>query len=172
MVVMSPRRLPLPPSFKHWGERAEVRGSLRTVRRRILLALPALLLLPRETPASPGLDAVLRAHLGDVVPTPGRVKLDISPLVENGNTVPVTITADSPMTEADHVVSLALFNERNPQNDVFVATLGPRAGRAMVSTRIRLATSQKLVAVARMSDGTAWSDTALVVVTLAACVEG
>jgi sulfur-oxidizing protein SoxY len=140
--------------------------------RRIVLALPGLLLLPRAAPAAPGLDAVLRAHLGDITPTPGRVTLDISPLVENGNTVPVTITAESPMTDADHVVSIALFNERNPQNDVFVAALGPRSGRAFVSTRIRLATSQQLVAVARMNDGTAWSDTATVVVTLAACVEG
>ena len=100
------------------------------------------------------------------------MRLEIPPLVENGNTVPVTITVDSPMTEADHVTEIALFNERNPQVDVIVARLSPANGVAQLATRIRLATSQRLVAVARMKDGTAWSETVGVVVTLAACVEG
>lgn len=102
----------------------------------------------------------------------GRVQLEIAELVENGNAVPVTVAVTSPMTAADHVVALALFNERNPQRDVFSARLGPRSGRARVSTRIRLATSQKLVAVARMSDGSCWSQSVDVIVTLAACIEG
>jgi len=102
----------------------------------------------------------------------GRVVLDIAQLVDNGNAVPVTVSVDSPMTPADHVAALALFNERNPQRDVFTARLGPRSGRARVSSRIRLATSQKLVAVARMSDGSCWSRTVDVIVTLAACIEG
>jgi sulfur-oxidizing protein SoxY len=76
------------------------------------------------------------------------------------------------MTATDHVTAIALFNERNPQRDVATFTLGPRAGKAVVATRIRLATSQKLVAVARLSDGTFWSQTVDVVVTLAACIEG
>jgi sulfur-oxidizing protein SoxY len=76
------------------------------------------------------------------------------------------------MTAADHVSAIAVFNERNPQRDVGTFTLGPRAGKAAVSTRIRLATSQKLVAIARMSNGTFWSHTVDVVVTLAACIEG
>jgi sulfur-oxidizing protein SoxY len=102
----------------------------------------------------------------------GRVLLEIAELVENGNAVPVTVSVTSPMTSADHVVALALFNERNPQRDVFSARLGPRSGRARVSARIRLATSQKLVALARMNDGSCWSHTVDVVVTLAACIEG
>ena len=102
----------------------------------------------------------------------GRVALEIAELVENGNAVPVTVTVSSPMTASDHVVALALFNERNPQRDVFSARLGPRSGRARVSTRIRLATSQKLVAVARMNDGSCWSRSVDVIVTLAACIEG
>jgi sulfur-oxidizing protein SoxY len=65
-----------------------------------------------------------------------------------------------------------VFNERNPQPHVVTAVLGPRAGRAALATRIRLATSQRLVAVAEMGDGSFWSDSAQVVVTLAACVEG
>jgi len=102
----------------------------------------------------------------------GKVKLDIAELVDNGNVVPITVTVDSPMTAADHVKSIAVFNEKNPQRDVARFTLGPRAGKASVATRIRLATSQQLVAVAQMSDGSYWSHTANVIVTLAACIEG
>ena len=78
----------------------------------------------------------------------------------------------SPMTAADHVTAISVFNERNPQREVISVQLGPRSGRAQVSTRIRLATSQKIVAVARLSDGSCWSRTVEVVVTLAACIEG
>jgi sulfur-oxidizing protein SoxY len=102
----------------------------------------------------------------------GKVKLDIAELVDNGNVVPITVTVDSPMTAADHVKSIAVFNEKNPQRDVARFTLGPRAGKAAVTTRIRLATSQQLVAVAQMSDGSYWSHTVNVIVTLAACIEG
>lgn len=101
----------------------------------------------------------------------GRVRLDVPPLVENGNTVPLTVSVDSPMTEADHVVSIHVFNEKNPQPNVGNFYLGPRAGRGQVSTRIRLADTQTLIAIAKLSDGTFWSATADVVVTLAACTE-
>jgi sulfur-oxidizing protein SoxY len=102
----------------------------------------------------------------------GRVTLEIAELVDNGNAVPVTVSVHSPMTAADHVAAIAVFNERNPQRDVFTARLGPRSGRARVSSRIRLATTQRLVAVARMNDGSCWSHTVNVIVTLAACIEG
>ena len=76
------------------------------------------------------------------------------------------------MLPEDHVRRIAVFNEKNPQPHVATFHLGPRAGRAEVATRIRLADSQRVVAVAEMSDGTYWSDSADVVVTLAACLEG
>lgn len=101
----------------------------------------------------------------------GRVTVEIAELVDNGNAVPIAVAAASPMTAADHVTAIAVFNERNPQREVATFRLGPRAGRARVSTRIRLATSQKLVAVARMSDGSCWTKTVDVIVTLAACIE-
>lgn len=100
-----------------------------------------------------------------------RVKLDLSPLVENGNSVSVAVRADSPMTEQDHVRAIAIFTEQNPQPNVITVRLGPRAGSAFVNTRMRLATSQKVVAVAGFSDGSFWSDQVEVIVTLAACVE-
>ena len=141
--------------------------------RRDCLALGALslLVLPAARATPEALATAVRDFAAGSTPRDGRVKLDIAPLVENGNTVPVTITVDSPMTADDHVRSIALFNERNPQHDVAVFTLGPRAGKASVSTRIRLATSQRLVALARMSDGSVWRHEVAVVVTLAACVE-
>ncbi len=101
----------------------------------------------------------------------GRVKLDIPPLVENGNTVPMTVSVTSPMTVDDYVRSIHVFNEKNPQPHIGNFHLGPAAGRAQVSTRIRLADSQKVVAVAQMSDGSFWSASVDVVVTLAACTE-
>lgn len=103
---------------------------------------------------------------------PGRVTLDLPPLVENGNSVSVTVAADSPMTPADHVRKLAIFTEQNPQPDVVVFHLGPRSGRATATTRMRLATSQRVVAVAGFSDGSFWTHQVEVIVTLAACVEG
>jgi sulfur-oxidizing protein SoxY len=135
------------------------------------LALGASIIARPARAASAELEAVIRAFAGAAPVRPGRVTLDIAPLVENGNAVPVTVRVESPMTAADHVKTIAIFNERNPQRDVGVFTLGPRAGRATVSTRIRLATSQQLVALARMSDGSVWSHSVDVVVTLAACIE-
>jgi sulfur-oxidizing protein SoxY len=117
------------------------------------------------------LAAAISMFTGGQPALPGRVVLDIASIVDNGNSVPVTVTVSSPMTPADHVTAIALFNERNPQRDVGVFQLGPLAGRAKVSTRIRLATSQRLVAVARISDGTCWSHSVEVIVALAACIE-
>ena len=116
--------------------------------------------------------AAIDRFTGGVKPTEGRMTFDIAQLIDNGNAVPVTIAVDSAMSVADHVSAIAIFNERNPQTDVAVFTLGPRAGKAQVSTRIRLATSQKLTAVARMSDGSYRSKSVSVIVALAACVEG
>jgi sulfur-oxidizing protein SoxY len=123
-----------------------------------------------ELPAE--LAAAVAAFAAGAPVREGRVTLDVAQLVDNGNAVPVTLSVASPMTAADHVVALALFNERNPQRDVFAARLGPRSGRARVSSRIRLATTQKLVAVARLNDGSCWTKTVDVIVTLAACIEG
>ena len=144
--------------------------------RRAMLAgtsgLLGLSLLRPAGAAPEAMQAAIRAFLGGLgPPRPGRVAIDIPPLVENGNTVPVSVSVDSPMTAADHVRSIALFNSRNPLPGVIVAELGPRAGAARMATRIRLATSQQILALAVMGDGSVWSDSAEVVVTLAACVE-
>ena len=148
-----------------------------TPTRRELLALGlatgAALVVVRSAAAqtSPGLAVALATWAGKSPIQVGKVLLDVAPLVENGNTVPIKVSVQSPMSAADHVAEIAIFNERNPQRDVARFRLGSRAGRAEVSTRIRLATSQQLVALARMSDGSVWSHTVDVIVTLAACIE-
>ncbi len=118
------------------------------------------------------LAAALSSYAAGQKITPGKVKLDIAELVDNGNVVPITVSVDSPMTAANHVKAIAVFNEKNPQREVVKCDLGPRYGKAEVSTRIRVATTQKLVAVAQMNDGTFWSHTVEVIVTIAACIEG
>lgn len=147
--------------------------------RRLLLqagaaAAAQVLVLVRPAGAQDGaaMAAAVAQFAGGQPVRPGRVKLEIAPLVDNGNVVPLRVSVDSPMTAADHVTEIAIYNEKNPQKDVARFTLGPRVGRADVSTRIRLATSQKLVALARMNDGSVWSDTVDVIVVLAACIEG
>jgi sulfur-oxidizing protein SoxY len=147
------------------------------LRRRDVLALTAgaglaLAVTVRRAAATPAaMQEAIRKIVGEAPVQVGKVKLDIPPLVENGNTVPLTVTVDSPMTAADHVKAVHVFNEKNPQPNVISVHLGPRAGRARFATRVRLADSQKVVAVAELSDGTFWSDSADVIVTLAACVE-
>jgi sulfur-oxidizing protein SoxY len=136
----------------------------------VLGAAPLVTLRPAEaTPAA--MAAAIRDVVGEAVMRTGKVKIDVPPLVENGNTVPMTVSVTSPMTAAEHVVSIHVFNEKNPQPNMGNFHLGPHAGRAQVSTRIRLADSQKIVAIARLSDGSFWSATADVVVTLAACTD-
>jgi sulfur-oxidizing protein SoxY len=100
-----------------------------------------------------------------------KVKFEIAELIDNGNAVPITVSVDSPMTDANHVVAIAVFNEKNPQREVIKTKLTPLTGRAQISTRIRLATSQKLTAIAEMNDGSFYAQTVEVVVTLAACIE-
>lgn len=139
-------------------------------RREVLVGLGAVVVLPARATSSE-MEAAIRGYADGRPVTRGKVKLDVPPLVENGNAVPLTVTVDSPMTAAAHVTGIAVFNDRNPQRDVVRFTLTPRSGRAQVSSRIRLATSQQLVAVARLSDGTYWSDAVDVLVTLAACLE-
>jgi sulfur-oxidizing protein SoxY len=121
------------------------------------------------TPAE--MRAAVASVVGEARISVGKVKLDIPPLVENGNTVPCTVTVDSPLTAADHVKAIHVFAERNPQPYVFSIQLGPRAGRASISTRIRLRDTQNVLAIAELSDGTFWSDRVNVIVTIGACLE-
>jgi len=162
------------------GSQSKARPRVNELRRRVLLAgasagaLTGLqpLVRAQALPGTPDeLEAAIKAYTQGAPVRNGKVRLDISPLVDNGNSVPITISVDSPMTPADYVKTIAMFNEKNPQRDVVRVQLGPRSGKASVSTRIRLANSQKLVALAQLSDGTWWSHNVEVLVTLAACID-
>ncbi len=128
-----------------------------------MLVLPAL-----ATPEA--LQAALAKITGGANVRRGRVKLQLPPLVENGNSVEFSVTVDSPMTSTDYVKAIHVFTEKNPQPYVINAYLGPHAGRARITTRTRLADSQTVHAVAELSDGSFWSDSVSVVVTLSACI--
>jgi sulfur-oxidizing protein SoxY len=136
------------------------------------LACGLLLTVHRSDATPASMQAAIRSVFGNAEIGRGKVTLDIPSLVENGNTVPMTVSVDSPMTATDYVKSIHVFNEKNPQPNVIGIHLGPRAGKASIAARIRLADSQKVVAIAQMSDGSVWSGQVDVIVTLAACVEG
>jgi sulfur-oxidizing protein SoxY len=145
-------------------------------RRQFLIVAGGAGLAPLLTPVPAGatadsMAAAIREVVGEATVSEGKVKLELPPLIENGNAVPLTVSVESAMTDADHVKAIHLFNEKNPQPNVASFHLGPRAGRPKISTRIRLADSQKVIAIAQMSDGSFWSDSVDVVVTLAACLE-
>jgi len=152
------------------------RRATNVTRRALLAAAGGLgagaLLRIRPAAATP---ESMQAAIGKVVAEnpvkKGKVTIDVPPLVENGNTVSLTIEVESPMTASDHVKAIHVFNERNPQPNVISVHIGPRAGRAKVSTRFRLADTQTVVAIAEMSDGSFWSASVDVIVTLAACLE-
>lgn len=103
--------------------------------------------------------------------TPGKVSIEVAPLVENGNSVALAVAVESPMTADNHVKSIALFNEKNPQPQIARFHLSARSGASRIETRIRLATTQHITAIAKMSDGSFWSSEVEVIVTIAACTE-
>lgn len=117
------------------------------------------------------LEEAIRKVVGNAAVREGKVKLDVPPLIDNGNTVPLSVEVESPMTAADHVKAIHVFTERNPQPYVLSAYLGPRSGRARVSTRARIADTGAVTAIAQLSDGSFWSGSVRVVVTLSACLE-
>ena len=163
---MDTMNLTLPPAFQ--ADRRAILGA----------GLAMVLVSPAHSqiqgmgmaPGKQMAEAIAEFAKGQRVQT-GRVKVEIAELVDNGNVVPVSVIVESPMSASDHVLQIALFNDRNPQRDVAVFTLGPRAGRAQVATRMRLSTSQQVSAVARMNDGSLWIATVDVIVALAACIE-
>src|SRR4051812_5559994 len=143
----------------------QLAGTLTT-----MSALPIVTVRPAQaTPAT--LTSAIRNLVGEADVRVGKVRLEIPPLVENGNTVPITVSVDHPMTAESYVKSIHVFNEKNPQPNIANFQLTPQSGRAQIATRIRLADTQKVVAIAKLSDGSFWSISIDVIVTLAACTE-
>ena len=146
----------------------------KPTRRQLLAAAGGLGLALTVRPAEATPDAMaaaVRRVIGEAGVRVGKVKLDLPPLVENGNTVAMSVSVDSLMTAKDYVKAIHVFTEKNPQPNVFSAKLGPRSGRASIATRVRLSDSQKVLAICELSDGTFWSDHVEVIITLGACLE-
>ena len=152
---------------------------MKTRREFLLLACGAAASAAVEAQLPPNVEALRKAALqealrkvtGNATVRRGRVKLELPPLIDNGNTVPLSVAVESPMTPSDHVRAIHVFTEKNPQPYVISARLGPRAGRAYLATRARIADTGAVIALAQMNDGSFWSDSVHVVVTLAACLE-
>lgn len=145
-------------------------------RRRALLqatgSLALVTLLPTPVAATPeGMQQAITDAYGDRQIQPGRVKLQVPPLAENGNSVAVTVTVESAMHGSERVEKLTLFAAANPLPIITRLEFGPAAGRAQAAFRVRLADTQRLLAVAEMADGSLWSGSATTIVTLAACTD-
>lgn len=137
--------------------RAMVAGGL------VLAVAPARAALPGE------LAAAEAAFARGVVPVPGPLRIEIPEAVENGAAVPVTLVADSPMTAANHVEAITLLAPDNPLVGVVTCHFTPMSGLARATTRVRLARSQTVVALARLSDGTVWRTERAVTVSIGGC---
>jgi sulfur-oxidizing protein SoxY len=139
----------------------------------LLASLAAASLLPSRAARAQAdpFAALLKQVTGGATVRPGRVTVDTPRLADNGHSVPLTVSVESPMTAADHVRSITLLSERNPRPLMATYYLGPKAGRAEVTTRVRLNGTQRVLAVAHVSDGSYWSGTAEVEVTESACLD-
>jgi sulfur-oxidizing protein SoxY len=151
-------------------------------RRRVLKGIAGGALLPWALPALSQVPPVARPPLEALIPVlkeitrgapvrESRVKLEIPHLAENGHLVPLTVSVESPMTATDHVAILYLLSEKNPRPVIAKIAMVPGTGRAALTTRIRLAGAQHVVAVAQMSDGSFWGAAADVIVTETACLD-
>ncbi len=116
-------------------------------------------------------DVAIKAVTGGATLREGKVKLVIPPLVENGNLVVLKVSVESPMTANDYVKMIHVIAEGNPLPNIFTAYLTPRSGTATITTRVRLADSQRVWAIAQLSDGSFWQGSAETLVTLSACTE-
>jgi sulfur-oxidizing protein SoxY len=116
-------------------------------------------------------DAAIQKITGGAAMREGKVTLVIPPLVENGNLVLLKVSVDSPMTANDYVKTIHVIAEGNPLPNIFTVYLSPRSGSANITTRVRLADSQKVWAIAQMNNGSFWQGSAETLVTLSACTE-
>ncbi len=151
---------------------ADIEGRGTVKRRNFMSLFSAVCVLPwgvraQELVSEPAIVVVTRgAKLSR-----GRVHLEMPVIADNGNAVPLRVTVESPMTAADRVRAIHLVSDRNPVRNMASFHFGPMIGRAELSTRVRLAGSQNVTAIAEMADGTFWMDRLHIQVTLSACVD-
>ena len=145
-------------------------------RRRFIASMAGVAALPlmpaqRARAAENDLAPLIREPTGGGRVREGRVRLDTPRLADNGHSVPLKLSVESPMTAADHVRSITLLSDRNPRPRIATYRLGPKAGKAVIATRVRLNGTQQLLAIAELADGSFWSGSAEVVVTESACLD-
>ena len=144
-------------------------------RRRFMTAMAGLAALPaltaRAAEDANDLAPLVKSFTGGKPVQEGRVQLEIPRLADNGHSVPLKLSVASPMTPAEHVRRIVLLSERNPRPLIATYHLGPKSGKALIATRIRLNGSQRLLALAELSDGSFWSGAAEVIVTESACLD-
>jgi sulfur-oxidizing protein SoxY len=150
----------------------------RTVLRLVSLGAAAFAAVPSwrgawaaiiEVPDDPA--AAIRSVIGDARPKKGKITLDMPYITETGTSVGITVKVESPMTEQDHVTAVHLFADGNPVPRIASYQLGPTAGKVEISMRVRLARSQRVIGIAKMSDGSHWIDVHEINVAQGACVD-
>jgi sulfur-oxidizing protein SoxY len=157
----------MPISEEHSG--VSRRRLLATAGAGVIAAAGVVFLPPPARATVETATSFLATKIGNRVPQPGRIKLTMPEIAENGNTVPVAVTVDSPMTEADHVKAIHIMADGNPSPEVASFHLSPVNGRAEITTRMRMSTTQNVWAVAEMSDGSVFIDKTEVKVTIGGC---
>ena len=125
-----------------------------------------------STPAAATPDTAA-AHMSKISGTSsfktGKITLKLPEIAENGATVPITVTVDSPMSSKSYVKTIHIAADANPNPEVVTFNLSPAMGKAEVSTRLRLAKSQNVIAVAVMNDGSVYKSAKQVKVTIGGC---
>jgi sulfur-oxidizing protein SoxY len=115
------------------------------------LAVPATTALGQDQ--TQAWELAVRKIVGEAKPSEGKFALELPEIAENGNTVPFTVSVESPMTEKDHVKAIHIIATANPQPGVATFRLTPLSGKAAVSSRMRLARTQDVIGIAELSDG-------------------
>jgi len=119
--------------------------------------------------ASEDTQALINAFAGNATPVDGQIKLTAPEIAENGNVVPVSVELDSPMTAEDFVSEIMLLANDNPAPSVVTFKFSPASGHANAATRIRLARTQDIIAVAKTNDGKVYMTSKPIKVTIGGC---
>jgi sulfur-oxidizing protein SoxY len=112
---------------------------------------------------------LIKKFTGGKTPAEGKVKLDLPEIAENGNTVPLTVLVESPMTEQSYVSDVLIVADGNPNGGMAMFHFSPASGVAEANTRVRLAATQNIIAVAKMNDGSFFTASRQVKVTIGGC---
>lgn len=134
-----------------------------------IAAIATIVPLGATPAAAKTLDDAMKTAIGDAKPVAGKVSLELPEIAENGNTVPFTVNVESPMSDKDYVKAIHIFANGNPNPDVASFYFSPASGKATATSRMRLAKTQDIIAVAEMSDGKFYMGKQTVKVTIGGC---